>query len=209
MMFVPALAALVLAAATPAVAEGIAGQFDFYVLTLDWEPRDCPGDDPAALACAPGDHAFVYHALWPRLEMAEPTSCLTMVSPELTAPALSPIAAFMPRARMVQEWDLHGVCAGLRVQDYITLTRDAITNLAIPSDFVRPNFAERLTPRQIEDAFIAVNSGLSPEAMAVQCRRGDFTGIKLCLAKDLAFRPCEEIDAGGCQGESLAVALTP
>ena len=199
-------AALLFAAAPPAVADGIAGRFDFYVLTLDWAPRDCPSDDPAATACRPGDHAFLFHMLWPHRDAGDPpTSCLTMLSSELAPATYAALGNVLPRSLAMQEWEARGVCTGLRAVDYFALTREAIANLVIPADFVRPGFPQRLTPRQIEDAFIAVNPSLMLEATSVQCRRGAFTGLKLCLSKDLAFRPCQEVRAAACEGASISI----
>jgi ribonuclease T2 len=190
----------------PAHADGIAGRFDFYLLALDWVPRNCPSDDPAAEKCQDGDHGFEFHTLWPRLDAGtEPTACLTMFPPELTPATFAGMGDLIPMTLGSAEWGLHGICSGLRVSDYFDLTHRAIVGLTIPADFIRPNFAARLTPQQISTDFVAVNPGLSPAAIAVQCRRGEFTGVKLCLGKDLEYRACEQVQATACIGESIAI----
>jgi ribonuclease T2 len=75
------VAALLLAAsaAGAAFADGIAGQFDFYVLSMSWSARPC-GRDIAMnqpVLCREGGHGFDFAGLAPRHEVGAPTSCPT------------------------------------------------------------------------------------------------------------------------------------
>ncbi len=55
--------------------------------------------------------------------------------------------------------------------------------------------------------FIAANPGLGQDGMAIQCRAGQLTEVRVCLNKDdLGFRRCLDVDDGGCRASSILVA---
>ena len=194
-------------AAPPAVADGIAGRFDFYVLSMAWSERPCASDedDYDEILCAAGNNGFDFLGLAPRHEVGAPTSCATLLPAELSDDVLVAVNDFMPRSLAAEEWAVRGVCSGLRARAYFDLARRAVATVVIPSDLTRPNVAARLTPSQIQADFVAANPGMTADGLAVDCRRGVFTGIKVCLTKDLAFRPCEEVHATSCQGNYLEI----
>ena len=65
-----------------------------------------------------------------------------------------------------------------------------------------------LTPRDVEDAFIKANPGLSPRAIAIDCARKRLTEVRLCLSKDLQFRNCPEIAKRSCRLDQLVMPPT-
>jgi ribonuclease T2 len=76
------LTLLVLALAVPAYARDerpeVAGQFDYYVLSLSWSPQYCadaPGDRDRRQCASGRRYAFVLHGLWPQNERGFPQSC--------------------------------------------------------------------------------------------------------------------------------------
>jgi len=201
------LAAAALAIAPPAIADGIAGQFDFYVLSMSWTERPCADDedDYDEILCAAGKHGFDFVSLAPRHEAGAPAACSTLMPTDLSEETLLETATLMSKASALEEWAARGVCAGLRADDYFALARDAVAAVAIPPDLVRPGVPDRLTPSQIIGDFTAANPRLVAEGLAVDCYRGVFTGIKVCMTKDLDFRPCEEVHALSCQGDPLVI----
>jgi ribonuclease T2 len=187
-------------AAAPAAAGGVAGNFDFYVLALSWSPATC--NDRAECALARG---FVVHGLWPEYEHGYPDYCPSDHPRDLDAAAIAAIGDLIPDPSLAaHEWVKHGLCSGLGQQRYFALVKAAAARVTIP-----PAFADgapaRLSPRAVEQAFVEANPGLATGGLSVQCRRGQLTEIRVCLTKDLAFRPCAEVDADSCHARSLAV----
>ncbi len=141
-------AALLWMACLPASAQSpVAGQFDYYVLDLSWEPVFC-----AAHAAVPecrsetpdrydASHP-VLHGLWPSLdndpehaygycgvdaaarEPDKPRSWCSLPAPDLSDATRSRLAALMPGAQSClerHEWLRHGTCSGLSADDYFSL----------------------------------------------------------------------------------------
>jgi ribonuclease T2 len=64
-----------------------------------------------------------------------------------------------------------------------------------------------LAPAAIARAFIAANSGLRLETMAIGCARGELQDVRLCLSKDLrGFVACPEVTRRTCRSPSVSVA---
>jgi ribonuclease T2 len=112
---------------------------------------------------------------------------------------------FTPKSLAMEEWSARGACSGLAADAYFNLARRATAAIVIPPDLTRPGVMRRLTPQQIEADFVDANPDLTVDGVAVDCRHGVFAGIRICLTKQLAFRPCAEVDASGCRGASLAI----
>lgn len=206
MSFHPALtagvfAAALLASSVAALAGGVAGDFDFYVLALSWSPGYCATDDNPDPAQCDVDHGFLVHGLWPEYEHGWPEYCASDLPATLSPSLVAAMADVMPNADLVaHQWRRHGLCSGLDAGAYFAQVRDAAARLTLPDDF-----AGHESPAEIETAFAAANRGLSEDAMSVQCRNGVFTEIRVCLTRNLAFRPCPEVDADRCRAPSIAV----
>ena len=189
----------------PAAAGGVAGDFDFYVLSLSWSPTYCASDpDPAE--CGLGKRGFVVHGLWPQYESGYPDYCLSDLPRGPNRATIDGVSDFMPSAGLARyQWRKHGICSGLDADDYFALMRRAVARVAIPDAFADRQPAATMSPKEIEAAFATANPGLSSAGMSVQCRRGIFTEIRLCMTVDLAFRRCIEVDRDGCRSGSIVI----
>ena len=167
------------------------------MLALSWSPATC--DDGAECALGRG---FVVHGLWPEYEHGYPDYCPSDRPRGLDAATVAAIGDLIPDPSLAtHEWVRHGLCSGLSQQRYFALVEAAAARVVIPSTFADGPPA-RLSPPAIEAAFVAANRGLTAGGLSVQCRRGAFTEIRVCLTKDLAFRPCAEVDADSCRARA-------
>lgn len=188
----------------PALAEGRAGDFDFYILSLSWLPTYCADDDdPDPAQCRVAARGFSAHGLWPQYERGYPEFCPSSQARWLADETVAMIRHVMPSAGLARyQWRKHGMCSGLDEGDYFALLVAAAESIAIPAGL--PG-GQRLSPARIEAAFADANPGLSSDGMSVQCRGGRFTEIRICMTKDLAFRACDEVDADTCRAGSIEI----
>jgi ribonuclease T2 len=189
---------------------GPAGDFDFYVLALSWSPGFCQveGDQKGREQCQTGANlGFVVHGLWPQRERGFPVEC----GPQGRTPsrqAMEVARAIFPEEGLARhQWRKHGTCAGTSPTEYfadVKRARDAVT---IPAEFARVDQARNISPQDIERAFVAGNRGLRTDMMAVACRRNILQEVRICMTKDLrSFRPCDEVDRGGCRTRDITIA---
>lgn len=206
------LVALLFAAALPAAAQGRGsrggssgepGRFDFYVLSLSWSPTYC--EDQGARAarepqCALArPYAFVVHGLWPQYERGSPRAC-QVPAPYVPNPLVNSMLDVMPsRGLVIHEWKTHGTCSGLSPQGYFDLVRAAGDKVRIPAEFIRLDDYRMVSPGEVEAAFRAANPGLAPDMIAVSCDRRRLKEVRICMGRDLAFRPCPEVDSRACR----------
>jgi ribonuclease T2 len=193
----------------PAAAQGgdRPGEFDFYVLSLSWSPTYCAttgerrGDERQ---CGAGKaHGFVVHGLWPQYERGFPSDCrVTGRTP--TRAQVDAMLDLMPSPGLVRhEWRKHGTCTGLDPQSYFALARKAARSVAIPEAFQSARDDRSTSPADVERAFIAVNPRLRPSMIAVGCSGRMLSEVRICMTKDLAFRPCAEVDRRACRADRL------
>jgi ribonuclease T2 len=86
--------------------------------------------------------------------------------------------------------------------------RKARAAVKIPPDYTDVQEPLSVTPRDVENAFINANPGLSPRAIAISCARRRLTEVRLCLSKDLQFRDCPEIAKRTCRHDQLVMPPT-
>jgi ribonuclease T2 len=190
-----------------AAAQDIAGDFDFYVLSLSWSPTYCataerPSEEQCSLHLG-----FTVHGLWPQYESGYPEFCEAAESPFLRMSTISEFADLFPDPDLAKyQWRKHGLCSGLRQNSYFALIRRAVEKVVVPKQFVGLKEDVSIGPRAIEGAFIAANPGLSARGISVTCRRGKLEEVRLCLGRDLAFRRCEQVDADTCRESEIDVA---
>jgi ribonuclease T2 len=183
------------------------GDFDFYVLALSWSPSFCAtgaGRSPAQ--CAPGANpGFVTHGLWPQYQSGYPSRCGG--NPYLPYSALSGLGDLYPDPGLARhEWRQHGLCSGKSPSGYFADVRAARDALAIPAALKAPDGDRRLSPLDIQRAFIDANPRLRSGMMAVVCRRGVFQEARFCLSRDLRdFVSCPEVARQGCFSQSIVV----
>ena len=213
-LLVAALAALYLDQRSGGLATGDAGPstpgtgsvtaaagFDFYVLSLSWSPSYCEaeGADANRQQCASGrPFAFVVHGLWPQFEKGYPESCPTD-DPAVGDEMLRGLYDLMPSAGLIRhQWRKHGSCSGLSQEDYFAVLRAARGGVSIPADYRRLDDYRTVDPDAVERDFLAANSGLAAEGIAVTCDRRYLREVRICMTRDLQFRPCPEVDRRAC-----------
>ncbi|MCB1474642.1 MAG: ribonuclease T2 [Rhodobiaceae bacterium] len=202
------LLALLLTAPAAARNINVAGDFDFYVLSLSWSPSYCEAEGSRAdrSQCSAGrPYAFVVHGLWPQYERGFPEFCRALPSraPETVVRAMLDV---MPSPNLVRhEWEKHGVCSGMTPQGYFAKLRAARDRIAIPPAFVGPRDYRMVGTMDVERSFQAANPGLQADAVAVTCDSRRLREVRICMTKDLRFRPCPEIDRRACRNPRLAV----
>lgn len=184
--------------------------FDFYVLSLSWSPSYCEaegrGADPQQCRAAK-PFGFIVHGLWPQRERGYPEFC-SGTEREVPRGRIREILDIMPSGGLIRhEWRKHGTCSGLSQDDYFAALRDAWETVRIPAPFRQPGARRSIAPREVERLFRASNPGLPADGIAVACDDGRLDEVRICLTRDLAFRPCPEIDRRGCR--AAAVALPP
>ncbi len=189
------LLAAFLLVATPALAGGQPGNFDFYVLSLSWSPTYCATDErPDPVQCNT-PHGFVVHGLWPQYERGYPSDCPSNMPRRVSQATIDGLADIMPGAGLVNhEWRKHGMCSGLNQTNYFATLRRAFAAVTLPQGLA----GRRLAPREAEQAFVAANPRMSQAGIAVTCRRGLLQEVRICLTKALTFRRCLEVDRQGC-----------
>ena len=188
-----ALIPLVLAlwpAAAPA--DGVAGDFDYYVLALSWQPGWCrtTGDGRGADECGRGSGLdFTVHGLWPQYEQGWPDYCDTPERDPSRREAQA-MTDLMDPGLALHQWRKHGRCSGLSAGDYYAALRQAAESMTIPAPFDDLPRDITLPPAVVEDAFLEANPGLSPDGITVTCKAEVLAEVRICLTRDLESRDC-------------------
>ena len=184
---------------------GIPGKFDHYVLALSWSPTYCAGRagrGDAQQCGGPRSYGFVVHGLWPQYDQdGYPAECAAAPPPvpDEVAQAVLPI---MPSRKLIEhEWKRHGTCNGGTPAEYFAKTREAFGVIRIPAAFIAPKGALNMPPTQVEDLFVQVNPGLTPDQVAVVCRGRYAAEVRICLSKDLNFTACGKDVRDRCAAE--------
>jgi ribonuclease T2 len=151
------------------------GAFDFYVLALSWSPSFCEaaaerGNSGRSQQIQCGrPYSFVVHGLWPQYERGFPEYC-QRPSPRLDRNIVSSMLDVMPAPGLIfNQWDKHGTCSGLGARAYFEGIRKARAAIKIPEQFLDLSEPKTIAPRDIEEAFVKANPGLSSSAISVVC----------------------------------------
>lgn len=192
--------------ATQAVPRGQG--FDFYVLSLSWSPSYCEAEGPRANGqqCRTGrPYGFVVHGLWPQFERGYPENCPTGKS-DLSSAELRGLYDLMPSSGLIRhQWRKHGACSGLTQDDYFKVLRAAREKIEVPREFERLGSYKTLSPAQAERAFLAANPALKSDEIAVTCDRRYLREVRICMTKELDFRPCPEIERRACRLDKVVM----
>ena len=179
--------------ASPALAQDVAGEFDYYVMALSWSPSWCAieGDARQSPQCdASEDFGWILHGLWPQYENGWPANCST----SFRAPSrrqTGEMADIMGTSGLAwHQWNKHGVCSGLDSEDYYALSREAYALIDRPAVFRRLERAVTLPASVIEDAFVDANPDLGRDQITITCKQGYIQEARICLTRDLEFRDC-------------------
>lgn len=195
---------------TPAAhAEDKAGDFDFYVLALSWSPTFCGAErgKKSPQQCGTDKKfSFIVHGLWPQNESGYPQSCAS-TEPRTVPEALGkPYFDIMPSMGLIgHQWRKHGTCTGLTQKDYMEKIRAAYNKVKLPQDLTSLTGAGSFSAEAIEQKFTEINPGLNAESIAVNCEASKLEEVRICMTKDLAFRPCAQVDRGGCKIKRITV----
>ena len=209
--------ALLIAAVVDFSAEAVAqdrrqnepGQFDFYVLSLSWSPSFCEASGergtPPQQQCGSRPYSFVVHGLWPQYEKGFPEFC-QYPAPRLDRNIMTSMLDLMPAPRLIyNEWDKHGTCSGLSARGYFETIRKVRAQVKIPESYLDPKQVLTVSPDEVEEAFVAVNPGLTRDAIAVTCDSRRLGEVRICVDKDLRFRSCPEIDSRACRRDKVVM----
>lgn len=205
-----ALVSFVLAfSALPCLARDVAGQFDYYVLSLSWSPSWCAGQSVqgGGAQCDAGRKlGFTAHGLWPQYETGWPSDCRTNAR-DPSRRETQAMADTMGSPGLVwYQWKKHGRCTGLSAQDYYDLTRKATQQVRIPPVLSQLSRDVRLPSNVIEDALIEANPKLTRNGITVTCSDRALQEVRICLTKDLEPRECGRDARRDCQGSFLMPA---
>jgi ribonuclease T2 len=164
------------------------GQFDYCLLTLSWSPEYCYSHRDSPECSGARHYAFIVHGLWPEFRNGGyPEHCST--TPALRDP--QSMLDLMPDLGLIQhEWATHGTCSGLSAQAYFGLIRQAFNSLKIPPQFVAPSRQQVTSAMEIKTSFAQYNPKLPAPDIRVNCERGYFRGVEICLTKDLRGMAC-------------------
>lgn len=202
----------VLLLAGTASAEGRAdraGDFDYWVLALSWQPSWCAreGDARGADTCDTGSGAgWTLHGLWPQYETGWPEFCDT----DRRGPSRrdnDQMADIQGSGGLAAyQWRKHGACSGLSGRDYHRLAREAYSRVNRPALLRQLTDPVRLPASVIEAAFLESNPGWTADMLTITCRDGAIAEARLCLSRDLTPRDCALDVARDC---TLDRALFP
>jgi ribonuclease T2 len=186
------------------------GKFDFYVLSLTWSPSFCAaaadrGRPSSSPQCGERPASFVVHGLWPQYEAGFPEYC-QVPAPRLERAVVSSVVDLMPNPRLIfRQWGKHGTCTGLSARAYFEGVRQARAVVKIPERFLDLKETLTVSPGEVEDAFVAANSGLQHAGLAVRCDSKRITEVRICLTREFQFRDCGEVDRRACRREQVAM----
>lgn len=191
------LLSLVLAA--PLRAER-AGTFDYYVLSLSWQPSWCAleGEARDAAQCERAQ-GWTLHGLWPQYDRGWPDYCQSPHRAPSRALTASMADIMGSQGLAWHQWKKHGSCSGLAPEDYFALARRAYEAVSRPEVLRRLEAPVRLSARVIEEAFLKANPGWQADMLTITCRDGRIEEARLCLSGSLDPVPCGRDVVRDCQ----------
>ena len=170
------------------------GAFDHYVLVLSWSPTYClaKGNRRHDPQCdTKRSHDFVLHGLWPQYANGWPEDCYAGQRPWVPSEVIDGMRDIMPsKSLIIHEYAAHGTCSGLSPKEYFDDARSLYDRVSLPAAYEDPETQRFLSPEKIEAEFLAANSWLQPDMIAVTCRQGNLRDVRLCFDRDLRPRAC-------------------
>ena len=185
---------LLLPGPRPVLAKGeLAGEFDYFVLSLSWSANWCAleGDARNSPQCdAARDHGWILHGLWPQFDRGYPSFCRTVNRPP-TRGMTAAMADIMGTSGLAwHQWQKHGSCTGLSAEAYYALSREAYARVTRPEIFRQLKRPVKLPASVVEEAFLEANPGMEPDGITITCRSGHIQEARICLSRDLDLVPC-------------------
>lgn len=189
------IALATLATALPAGAQtDRAGVFDYYVLSLSWQPNWCADEGRArgAPECGTGagghpgvGRGWVLHGLWPQRARGWPEFCRTPERPPSRAMTAGMADIMGSPGLAWHQWRKHGSCSGLPAAAYFALSRRAFDKVQMPPELDALDRPVRLPAQLIEAAFLQANPAWHPDMLTITCKNGRIQEARLCLSRDL------------------------
>ena len=185
-------------------APGVAGQYDYFLLSLSWSPSYCLTHQQDRAQCSKG-YGFVLHGLWPQnADGGYPENCAA--DAPLTAAALARGGTLFPSPRLMQhEWQRHGSCTGLDALTYFNTADRAIAVVKIPAIFEAPRSNLSMSVDEIVAAFRAANPALNADGLAVACNRAELSEVRVCLTQGLVLTACGRGVRNACPDAQLRI----
>jgi ribonuclease T2 len=213
--FIAALSLSLVASATAFAAppapkgKGVAGEYDYYMLSLGWTPEDCARQgakaDPARCS-GDGRAGFLVRGLWPEFEKGgRPENCGRV--PPVPAEMLEAIRPIMAGDEAIQQlWRKHGSCTGLSVDYYFADLRIAFERVKLPDILKQPSSGFSLPAIEAVHRIADLNPELPPESIAGVCEKKQLVEVRLCVNKDLEARTCPPKITANCgENDRLSV----
>ena len=190
---------------TQPASDAVAGQFDYYLLSLSWSPSYCLMHQNDRAQCGGKGFGFVVHGLWPQFRSGGyPENCATTNT--LTEDARRVGTSIYPSPKLVEhEWQRHGTCSGMDATGYFRTADRAAAAVQIPAALQTPRNEQSLTAAQILAAFRDANARLPANGMVVACGRGELSEVRVCLDRDLAPVACGRGVRNTCPATAVSV----
>jgi ribonuclease T2 len=169
-----------------------AGDFDYFLLSLSWVPEFCASNTNGrtSVECAPNQHrGLVVHGLWPQYDNGKwPQDCAS--TPPVSSSTVNHMMPIMPGKQLIQhEWEKHGTCSGMSVQDYFGAIEKLYNGLEVPPEFKTPTSSAQTSPAAIEQKFATANNA-PKSAFRISCPQNEFSAVEVCLTKELQYQAC-------------------
>jgi len=186
-------------------ADAVAGQFDYYLLTLSWSPSYCLIHPEDRAQCNGKGYGFVLHGLWPQyLAGGYPENCA--VDTGITEDARRVGESLFPSPKLIgHEWQRHGSCSGLDALAYFRTADRALAVVKVPAALQAPPAALSLSAAQIHEAFRVANPQLPADGLVISCRGAELAEVRVCLGRDLGLRSCGRGVRDSCPAVALRV----
>ncbi|MEM9781334.1 MAG: ribonuclease T2 [Pseudomonadota bacterium] len=184
-----------------AQSRGTAGDFDYYVLALSWQPSWCAseGDSRDAPTCAPGmTRGFTLHGLWPQYVDGWPEWCERVTRDPRRSETAAMTDIMGSGGLAWHQWKKHGRCTGLAPEQYFALARRAWDQVTRPALLRQVDRVLTVSPDAVEEAFLEANPVLDATSVGVTCRDGRIAEVRICLDRGLNPRPCSGPAARVC-----------
>jgi ribonuclease T2 len=168
----------------------VAGQFDYYVLTLSWSPVYCDKHPDDRQQCGSKRYGFVLHGLWPQYANGGyPSTCAT--GARLTEDARQFGKTVFPSEKLVaHEWRKHGTCTGMDAKTYFKAADEARNTIRIPEEFQPGSRTQQTTAQAVSKAIRDSNPGITNKGLAVVCSGPELAEVRVCMSKDLKPVAC-------------------
>lgn len=188
----------------------IAGQFDYYLLSLSWSPAFCL-ESPGADEChGLRSYGLIVHGLWPQNESG-PRVEFCDSHRRVDDDIVDSLADLMPaRGLIYHEWSAHGSCSGLDPRDYFGLVRRAYGGLAIPERLAHPTAAVTQSTAALTRELLAANPRFPDQSLIVTCTRQQdsprLREVRVCLDRELEPRRCSaDVLRSACRAPELII----